>query len=140
MERPLLNDPGIEPSADIIEAALGSSYSTYAELITIVSGEKYGIEPQWNYYKDGKAWLCKAVFKKKTIFWLSVWDGFFKITFYFTEKNCSAVYDLDIDRQLAEEFKNNAFTGKLKPFTVIVRNPGQLQDILKIADLKKRIG
>ena len=140
MERPLLNDPGIEPSADIIEAALASSYNAYAEFITIVSGEKYGIEPHWNYYKDGKAWLCKAVFKKKTIFWLSVWDGFFKITFYFTEKNCSAVYDLDIDRQMAEEFKNNAFTGKLKPFTVIVRNPGQLQDILKIADLKKRIG
>lgn len=140
MERPLLNDPGTEPSAEIIEAALGESYNTYSELIKIVSGEKYGIEPQWNYYKDGKAWLCKAVFKKKTIFWLSIWDNFFRITFYFTEKNCSAVNDLDIDRLLIDEFKGKAFTGKLKPLTVQVKSPGQLQDIIKIAELKKRIG
>jgi len=140
MERPLLNNPDVKPSAEIIEAALGKSYNTYAELISIVSGEKYGIEPQWNYYRDGKAWLCKAGFKKKTIFWLSAWDGFFKITFYFTEKNCPAVYNLDIDSMLIDEFRSNAFSGKLKPLTVMVKSQGQLHDILKIAELKKRLG
>lgn len=46
---------------------------------------------------DGKAWLCKVVFKKKTGFWLSVWDGFFKAGFYFVERHCPGIHELEID-------------------------------------------
>ena len=28
---------------------------------------------QWRFYIDGKAWFCKVVDKKKSIFWLSIW-------------------------------------------------------------------
>jgi hypothetical protein len=27
---------------------------------------------EWDYYKDGKSWLCKIINKKKTICWLSI--------------------------------------------------------------------
>ncbi|PKP08994.1 MAG: hypothetical protein CVU09_13085 [Bacteroidetes bacterium HGW-Bacteroidetes-4] len=37
---------------------------------------------QWRYYNDGKAWLCKVSYKKKTVFWLSVWEAYFKVAFY----------------------------------------------------------
>ena len=57
------------------------------------------IDFDWRYYRDGKAWLGKATFKKKTVVWISVWDNFIKATFYFTEKTRPAVLGLDMPKK-----------------------------------------
>ena len=51
---------------------------------------------EWRYYNDGKAWLCKVVNKKKTVFWLSIWEHYFKTSFYFTEKHLESIDALNI--------------------------------------------
>ncbi|MCU4166572.1 DUF3788 family protein [Carboxylicivirga caseinilyticus] len=82
----LLRDKDIEPTDAVLENALGKErFSIYQKLIKIFTNE-YSLEPQWRYYKDGNAWLCKIVYKKKTILWLSVWENYIKTGFYFTEK------------------------------------------------------
>lgn len=82
--KPILNDKYIEPTPDVLKDAMGDTYANYLSLLEIVS--KYGITPQWQYYNDGKSWLCKMLHKKKNIFWFSVWADCFKTTFYFTDK------------------------------------------------------
>jgi hypothetical protein len=85
METMVLKQPSISPTKKVLENALGKSYAAYEELVNTITGD--GLTSQWKYYNDGKAWLCKVQYKNKTVFWLSVWDRYFKMGFYFTEKN-----------------------------------------------------
>lgn len=139
MEAPLLKDPAISPNKKVLETVLGKSYPAYEELMDAIESEGYDLTPQWNYYNDGKAWLCKVQFKKKTIFWLSIWDKYFKMGFYFTEKNCKGIFELDIDDSIKKEFKANKSIGKLLPLGLSINKKSQLKDALKIVEYKKNL-
>jgi hypothetical protein len=93
--------------------------------------------PEWNYYKDGKAWLCKVLYKKKTVFWLSIWEKYFKLAFYFTEKTGKEINELDIDVSIKEDFKQAKPIGRLLPLVIEMRKKEQLKDVLKIIEYKK---
>lgn len=137
METIQLKDKQVLPDEKVLTSVLGESYSAYAGLIKTVTGDEFGLLPQWNYYNDGKAWLCKVVFKKKTVFWLSVWEGYFKVAFYFTERNCDAICGLDIAPEIKQSFMSADHIGKLIPLAVSVRSTDQLPDLLTIIAYKK---
>lgn len=139
METPILKDPQIFPDEKVLKSAMGNSYKAYEEMIKIITGAEYGLIPQWNYYKDGKAWLCKVGFKKKTVFWLSVWEGYFKAGFYFVERHCPGVLELDIDKSIKEEFKSKKPFGTLFPLAIEMRRKEQVSDLLKVIDYKKSL-
>lgn len=69
----LLRNAAVEPTGEALKAALGGDiFALYRELMDIAVTE-FGLEHGWRYYSDGRSWLLKAVHKKKTVFWLSVW-------------------------------------------------------------------
>ena len=83
----ILCDKTVVPTPETLEAALGKRRcAVLLELIDTVTGESGGLEFQWRFYGDSKSWLGKATYKKKTIFWLSVYDDGLRVNFYFTEK------------------------------------------------------
>jgi hypothetical protein len=139
MEIQLLRDQQVPPSKEALKDALGKSYSAYEELNNIITTPNFALEMQWNYYKDGKAWLSKVCYKKKTIFWMSVWDNFFKTGFYFTEKNCSGLMELDIDEKIISDFKSRKPIGKLLPLAISVKSKEQIKDVIKIIEYKKKL-
>ena len=139
METPLLRDPNIFPSKEVLEQGLGNSYQAFHELIKSITDDKLGLNIEWRYYRDGKAWLCKATYKKKTVFWLSVWDKYFKTTFYFMERHRAGIEALDIEKQIKVDFRSRKFSGKLMPLTISVRMQDQINDILKIVAYKRNL-
>jgi hypothetical protein len=139
METPLLKEQEIYPSDDVLENVLGTSYSAYKELTSKIKDTEYALEPEWRYYKDGKAWLCKVCNKKKTIFWLSVWNKHFKVAFYFTEKTKTGISELKIEEPIKERFNNSKPIGKLIPLVISIYEKGQIQDVLKVAGYKKNL-
>ncbi len=139
MEIQLLKEHHISPTKEVLENALGDSYIVYEKLIEIITDSKYGLVTVWNYYKDGKAWLCKVCYKKKTIFWLSVWDKFFKIGFYFTEKYYLGVTELDIEEKIKEDFSRSKTIGRLIPLVINIDKEEQIKDVIKIIEYKKRL-
>lgn len=139
MDTPLLRDQQVFPAEEALKNSLGPAYSAFEELMKTIKSPQYGLEPQWNYYNDGKAWLCKACFKKKTVFWLSVWDHYFKTAFYFTEKTQAGIDTLDIDKSLKEEFKRNEPIGKLIPLVINIDGKARINDLLKVIEYKKNL-
>ncbi|HJG22377.1 MAG TPA: DUF3788 domain-containing protein [Enterococcus durans] len=68
----------------------------------------------WRFYNDGKAWLSKGEDKwttsrgsqkVKPIFWLSIWDGFFKVSFHFPEKMREELVTLSLREEIKEKIK-----------------------------------
>lgn len=139
METPLLKNPDAYPSDEILRSVLKDSYPAYEETMKQITGADHGLVPQWNYYKDGKAWLCKVGFKKKTIFWLSVWDGYSKAGFYFVERYCMGILELDIDKRIKEEFKSQKPIGTLFPLAIEMRRKEQVKDLLAVIEYKKSL-
>jgi len=139
METPLLKDPDVYPSDEILRSVLKDSYPAYEETMKQIIGADHGLVPQWNYYKDGKAWLCKVGFKKKTVFWLSVWNGYFKVGFYFVERHCPGVLELDIDKSIKEDFTSKKPIGTLLPLAIEMRRKDQVSDLLKVIEYKKTL-
>jgi len=138
MDKPSLNDPAIPPSPEVLQNVLGSGYPVYEKMLSEITGDPYGLVPEWRYYNDGKAWLCKVVFKKKTIFWLSVWDGFFKAGFYFVERHCQGIYDLEINENIKQNLKTAKPFGTMYPVGLVLSREEHIHDLLKIIEYKKK--
>ena len=133
----LLREKEIVPTENVLENALGKElFNIYQEIIQIFTDE-FSLEPQWNFYKDGMAWLCKVVYKKKTILWLSVWENYIKTGFYFTEKTGLGVLELDIDHKIKEEFEVAKPIGKLIPLIIDIDQQNQIKDLKEVVRYKK---
>lgn len=139
MEGLLLREQENPPTSETLSNALGDSYLVFEELIKEITGPDFGLVTEWNYYRDGKAWLCKVIFRKKTIFWLSVWDKYFKIVFYFTEKNYKGVFESGISEHIKQDFASSITTSKFIPLEICVQKKEQITDILIIAAYKKSL-
>jgi hypothetical protein len=139
MEVQLLKEQEIFPSKEVLQGVLGKVYDVLEELETRVTQSELALTLDWNYYRDGKAWLCKVCHKKKTVFWLSIWEGFFKTAFYFTEKHLEGIAGLDISEQIKEDFCRMKPIGKLLPMVININRQEQLIDLLKIVKFKKEI-
>lgn len=136
----LLRDSNIYPSDDILKSVLGDTiYSVLESFLKIITNEEYGLTVEWRFYNDGKAWLCKVVHKKKTILWLSIWTGFFKISFYFTEKYLENIEVLDVSETIKKEFSKAKPVGRLIPMIVNVTDRNQVDDLLTIVRFKKSL-
>lgn len=136
-EKPLLRDPDIEPNDDLLKAALGDKvFAVYSELIQTVVSD-FDMQPLWRHYKDGGAWLCKVVYKKKTIFWLSVWEHYFKAVFYFTEKTTPGITELHISDDLKQSMYTSESFGKFIPMIFTLTKLNQLKDLLMVVAYKK---
>jgi hypothetical protein len=133
----LLRDKEIEPTYEVLENALGKElFTIYQELIQIFTDE-FSLELQWRFYKDGKSWLCKVAYKKKTVLWLSVWENYIKTGFYFTEKTRNGVLELGIDETIKETFSAAKPVGKLLPLIIDIDQEKQIEDLKKVIKYKK---
>jgi hypothetical protein len=132
----LLKDPEVFPSEEVLEKALGETYPVFEEFMKSAESDEFKLSPEWRYYNDGKAWLCKIVFKKKTVIWLSVWSDCFKVALYFTEKSGGGIAELEISDSIIEAYLKHAPIGKLKPVVFEVRKKSQLPDIYTLLTYK----
>ena len=133
----LLRDPDVYPSEEVLAVALGNNYNALAAFMQKLPD--MGIELEWRYYKDGKSWLGKGVRKKKTVFWLSVWDGFFKITMFFTEKTRGGVDSLPISEEIKARLGTEKAAGRLIPLLLDVNEPAALEDAYTLIAYKKSL-
>lgn len=144
----LLRDSSIKPTDNIIAECLGTTSEVYNLFLEEL--KKHSITlMEWRYYNDGKAWLSKGEYKWTTsrgtnkvqpIFWISIWKGFFKISFNFSEKTKEKLLALPISEDTKDLIKNIKPNGnKMKFLAVIfdVNYEKQLNDIFLLAQFRK---
>ncbi len=147
-KKQLLRNPDIEPSDDVIAEALGGGYISYVKFIKELDNKD--IQPEWRYYNDGKAWLAKGIYKwigarggkkETTVFWLSIWDGFFKATIYFPEKVRADVLDLPLDNEIKKVIEDSEQMGKLKYFPVVFElyTDKMFDSVFQLIDFRKKV-
>ena len=144
----LLRNPDIEPSSGVIAKALGEANNAYIKFINELTSHDINLE--WRYYNDGKAWLAKGLFKwtgvrggqnEKTVFWLSIWDGFFKVIIYVPEKARVDVLSLPLDNEVKQMIATSQQMGKLKHFPIVfdLCSDEMFEAFFLLADFRKSL-
>lgn len=134
MNKPL-NDAKIFPTDAILTSILGSSSDVYKAFTDALTALKIDLE--WRYYNDGKSWLGKATSHKKTIFWLSIWQGYFKLSFYFNEKARLGIANLPIADELKTRIANEPLKGKLVALIIDVSESADFKDVFTLISYKQ---
>ncbi len=129
-----LRDESVYPDETVLKDALGQSYEAYIDLLSLL--QRVQLNYEWRYYKDGKAWLCKAQKKSETIVWMSARKGYMQATVYFPLKSLDAVLALDVSDHTKEKIVNTKNVGKSKPCIFEIRSKEMLVDFEKVMKLK----
>ena len=125
-EEPLFRDENRRPTTEIIAEILGPANSTYTSFIEEL--EDHDIQVEWRYYHDGKTWLGKGLYtwstirgtqKERNTFWLSIFDGFFKVTIYIPERVRTEALNLPLNHEVLKMIEDSKQIGKLKFFPLI---------------------
>jgi hypothetical protein len=139
-------DPTIEPTYANIRDSLGYVFETFLAFETLLSEKNIRLE--YKYYVDGSAWLGKGMFywsgirggkNEVNIFWLSFFDEFFKITFYFSARKRQELIEYVNQDELKCKIEHSEVMGKkwqFFPLTFEVRESSQLESIKTIIDFK----
>jgi hypothetical protein len=136
LDKILLNDKNEYPEDAVLARCLGKAKASWDEFVARAASVPGLAFMGWRFYNDGKAWLDRLVFKKKTVCWVAVADGLFRIVFYFTTNNDAGVKALDVDGKLKDDYFAHEPIGKLKPFVIRVKTKKSLDDVFTVIAYK----
>ena len=148
-KRQMLRGPDIQPADDVIAMALGEANDAYQAFFSRLAGME--IELAWRYYTDGKAWLGKGLYRwtgarggqrEITVFWLSLWQGFFRVTIYVPEASRADILSLPLDdevKRMAAERERMGNRLKYLPLVFDLRSEELFPSVFALADFKKSI-
>ena len=130
----LLRDEKIFPSEDVLVGAAGTYYGVYREYVGLLLDR--GISVDWHYYKDGRAWLGKAVKGTRTVCWISLWEEFFRVSFYIATRLMEEFGKSTVKEEIRERATQQNPVGKLLPIVVEVTGRQQVVDLMEIVEFK----
>ena len=130
-----LNDPNVFPSDAVLGRPLGRSKAAWDAFMLLLKNDYPQMSVDWRYYHDGKTWLCKVTEKARTIFWVSAWDKFFKISFHFTAKAEAAISASGLNDELKYAFLHPKGRCSLRTVTTEVRKITDLQPIKELIEI-----
>lgn len=95
------------------------------------------LQVEWNYYKDGKSWLGKIMFKKKNLGWISYLETGLQVGIYFGERIWPSVLDLDIDERIHSQLPQIKKSGKLYGIIVPISDEAYVNTAMLLVLFKK---
>jgi hypothetical protein len=139
LEKPVLSDPGIKPDDKLISSFIGDKINYWHDILTYCETEYSGASGDWRFYNDGKQWLFKFVFKKKTLFWAALYEDAFKITSYFGDKAEPVILASNISDPVKEGFINGKRYGKIRAISLKIFRAEDVENVKKVIAVKAKL-
>ena len=143
-----LRERDVIPTSEVLERVLDDSYIAYETLQDALPSLE--MEQDWQWYTPHKVWCAKGQYfwtsprglrKEKTLYWLHVFEGHFKVAVWFKEKNRDVVMNANVSEETKEIIRNAKpeMGGCTFPALFDVTTKEPLADIYKLIELKKKI-
>jgi ABC-type uncharacterized transport system YnjBCD substrate-binding protein len=136
MDQPILSDKTQFPTEEIIYSHLGKAKNIWISFFEYLHENHPDTSSEWRYYNDGKSWLMKVTRKKKTVFWLSIQEGSFRITFYLTDRAEEAIANSTIPDEMKKQFKEGKHYGKIRGLTIFFKYKRDIETAKKLLLIK----
>jgi ABC-type uncharacterized transport system YnjBCD substrate-binding protein len=139
IEKAILSDPEIFPDDTVLRSIIGEKLDWWNNLVDHTMKKYQAITPVWRYYNDGKQWLFRLLYKKDTLFWCSLVDDTFRITFYFTDKFEPAILQSQLPDEVKTGFLYSQRYGKLRAITIRIDQSGDIEVVKLLIPIKLMI-
>ena len=139
MDQLILTDKNQYPTEKIIFLHIGKTKIFWKSIFNYIHENHPDFSEQWRYYNDGKSWLLKITKKSKTIFWLSIIQDSFRITFYFGDKAEPAIMESKISDRLKDKFRDGKRFGKIRGLTLLMDNKQNIEYAKELILIKVNI-
>lgn len=136
MAEKLFNQKATPPVESELKEALGSSYFVLGEIRKFIQEEIGPTREEWKYYGKKYGWALKTFLKKRNLFFVGIYEGYFVISFIFGTRTEEAVLSSDVSDSLKEELRNSRKYAEGKSLQIDVFDEVQLQSIRKLIRLK----
>ena len=136
MEPIVLTDKDQFPTEEIIFSHIGKAKTHWNSLFEYLHSDHPEFAEEWRYYNDGKSWLMKIAYKSKTVCWLSVIKGAFRLGFYFTDKAEGTIIQSRLSDEMKKDFIEGKHYGKLRAIAVIIKYKQDLSYAKELIDIK----
>jgi hypothetical protein len=135
----MFSDKEIKPTEELVFSIIKEKKNLWHDLMNNVHENYPASSGDWHYYNDGKQWLFKMVLKKKTLFWLSLFEDTFRITFYFGDKALPVIEESNLPESIKNDFKTGKKYGAIRGITVLVNDESDVASIQKLIDIKSKM-
>ncbi len=139
MASPHFTDERRRPTGKDVLLALGPAARSWTELFERLRAEHPDLDEVWRFYGDAKSWLLKVTRRSKTVCWVSVEQGTFRVAFYFPERLSAALLASDLSETRKAAIRKGAPSGKLRAVPVVFGPRRGVRDVLTLVALKKTL-
>lgn len=132
----ILSNKDEYPTDEVLQQYFSrDDYALYRRLLDGL--HKNDLQQEWNYYKDGKSWLGKILFKKKNLGWISYLETGLQVGVYFGERLWSQVLALDLDERIKNRLPQIEKSGKLYGISIPISDEAYVETALQLVLFKK---
>lgn len=132
----LLTNKDEYPAHEILQQYFSEAeYKLYSQLIDGLY--QNDLQEEWNYYRDGKSWLGKIMFKKKNLGWISYLETGLQVGVYFGERLWPQVLALDLDERIKSKLPEIEKSGKLYGIIIPILDTAYVKTALQLVLFKK---
>ena len=91
MSEKLFNENKNPPMFEGLTTVVGSNYTNTEQIRSFLNSEVGETAQEWKYYGKKNEWVLKTFLKKRNLFFIGIYYGFFRITFVFVDKAVSVI-------------------------------------------------
>lgn len=135
-ENLLLNDKQIVPDDKLIFSIIKDKKDLWQRIMKFMHDYYKDSAGEWNYYNDGKRWLFKMIYKKKTVFWLDILEDTFRISVWFPNRAEPAIDNSELPLSIKDEFKNAKKYGSTRAVSIVVKEEADVENVIKLIAIR----
>ena len=139
MEALLLKDPLVTPNDNLLFSIIGDKSILWQRIISYLRENHTDISEVWKFYNDGKCWLFRTLKKKKTIFWVGILDGTFRVSFYLGGKAEPLIAQSDLPEKIKNDFINDKSNSMFRSITIKIGDAEDAENVIKLIEIKLKL-
>lgn len=106
MQPKLFHDASFQPSDKWLADIYGKAWKYWETIRNHLHEDIGDIDEAWKFFYKKSGWVLPVRRKKRTLFWLRPYEGYFCITYWFGDRAVNEVERSDIPGTLICELKN----------------------------------
>lgn len=136
MTESAFHEKNVTPDEVQIREKLNQAYPSLLELRETVKKIVGETVEEWKFYGPKNGWILKTFLKKRNLFFIIIYEDFFRASFVFGEKTVSKILESDISESLKKELSEAKKYAEGRGVSMIVKDNSFIDDFQKLLKFK----
>jgi hypothetical protein len=124
------------PDEKRVKEVLKSNYSNLEAIRSYIAETIGDTKEEWKFYGVKYGWNLKNFYKKRNLYFIGMYDGYFRIGFVFGERAFNSVMNSEVKDELKNELASAKKYAEGRGLTLEIKDDRYLNDIKILLQIK----